>query len=191
VVRASVETCPHYLLFSAEEIPDGATQFKCCPPIRDAANRERLWRALADGVVDCVVSDHSPCTADLKRFDIGDFAAAWGGIAGVQVALPAVWTGARQRGFELSQVVRWMAERPADLVGLHRKGRIVPGADADFCVFAPDAAFVVDAGELHHRNPISAYHGRPLAGVVRDTWLRGARVSGDRAFGELLTRGVS
>lgn len=190
-VRASVETCPHYLLFSAEEIPDGATQFKCCPPIRDAANRERLWRALADGVVDCVVSDHSPCTADLKRFDTGDFAAAWGGIAGVQVALPAVWTGARQRGFELSQVVRWMAERPADLVGLHRKGRIVPGADADFCVFAPDAAFVVDAGELHHRNPISAYHGRPLAGVVRDTWLRGTRVTGDRAFGELLTRGVS
>ncbi|HWE88658.1 MAG TPA: allantoinase AllB [Pseudonocardiaceae bacterium] len=190
-VRATVETCPHYLTFCAEEIPDGATQFKCCPPIREAANRERLWRALADGVIDCVVSDHSPCTADLKRFDTGDFAAAWGGIAGLQVSLPAVWTGARQRGLGLSDVVRWMAQRPADLVGLHRKGRIVPGADADFCVFAPDDAFVVDAAALRHRNPISAFHGRPLAGVVRGTWLRGTEVTGDQPRGELLTRGVS
>ncbi|MCP2258191.1 allantoinase [Streptoalloteichus tenebrarius] len=188
-VRITVETCPHYLSFCAEEIPDGATQFKCCPPIREAANRELLWRGLADGVIDCVVSDHSPCTVDLKRLDIGDFGVAWGGIASVQLGLPAVWTHARQRGHTLADVVRWMAERPADLVGLRHKGRIAPGADADFCVFAPDAAFVVDSGLLHHRNPVTPYAGRPLAGVVRGTWLRGAELTGDRPLGRLLRRG--
>ncbi|HEX7658103.1 MAG TPA: allantoinase AllB [Pseudonocardiaceae bacterium] len=187
-VRASVETCPHYLTFCAEEIPDGATEFKCRPPIRDAENRERLWRALVDGVIGSVASAHSPCTADLKRYESGDFAVARDGISGIELSLPAVWTGARRRGIELSTVVRWMAGRPADLVGLRQKGRIAPGADADFCVFAPDAAFVVDVARLHHRNPISPYHDRPLAGVVRGTWLRGIRVTGDRAHGELLTR---
>ncbi|MFC4000656.1 allantoinase AllB [Prauserella oleivorans] len=187
-VAVTAETCPHYLSFTAEEIGDGATQFKCCPPIRQAGNRERLWQGLADGVIDCVVSDHSPCTPELKRFDTGDFGQAWGGIAGLQVGLPAVWTGARQRGFTLTDVVRWMAQRPAEQAGLRRKGRLAEGFDADFCVFAPDEAFVVDAAKLRHRNPVSAYHGRPLAGVVHSTWLRGRRITGDEPHGRLLTR---
>jgi allantoinase len=188
-VRVSVETCPHYLTFDAETIRDGATEFKCCPPIREAGNRERLWQGLADGVIDVVVSDHSPCTPDLKRLDTGDFGTAWGGIASIQLGLPAVWTAARARGHTLVDVVRWMAEGPADLVGLRRKGRIVLGGDADLCVFAPDQAFVVDAGRLHHRHPVTPYAGRPLAGVVRGTWLRGHEVTGDRRWGALLNRG--
>jgi allantoinase len=187
-VEITVETCPHYLTFTAEEIPDGATQFKCCPPIREAANRELLWRGLATGVIDCVVSDHSPCTVELKRFDTGDFRAAWGGIAGLQVGLPAVWTQARQRGFALTDVVRWMSSRPAELAGLSRKGFIAPGYDADLCLFAPDEAFVVNAERLHHRNPVSAYHGRALAGVVYGTWLRGQEVTGQQPHGALLNR---
>lgn len=183
-LRLTAETCPHYLTFVAEEIGDAATEFKCCPPIRDAANREQLWQALRDDVIGLVVTDHSPCTPDLKE---GDFATAWGGIASLQLGLPAVWTQARQRGHALADVVRWMATNPADLVGLGAKGRIAPGADADFCVFAPDDAFVVDRAGLRHRNPVTPYHGRPLAGVVRQTWLRGQPV-GDRPRGRLLTR---
>lgn len=190
-VAITAETCPHYLTFTAEEISDGATQFKCCPPIREAENRELLWRGLADGVIDCVVSDHSPCTADLKRFDTGDFGAAWGGIAGLQVGLPAVWTQARRRGFGLTDVVRWMASRPAELVGLRHKGSIAPGYDADLCVLAPDEEFTVDAHNLRHRNPVSAYHGRTLAGVVHGTWLRGREVTGTEPHGLLLRRGDS
>jgi allantoinase len=185
----SVETCPHYLSFAAEDIQDGATQFKCCPPIRESGNRELLWRGLADGVIDCVVSDHSPCTPELKRFDSGDFGAAWGGIAGLQLGLPAVWTQARRRGFALTDVVRWMAERPAAQVGMRRKGRIEPGYHADFCVFAPGETFVVHAAKLLHRNPVSAYHGRRLDGVVRSTWLRGKEITGERPLGELLKPG--
>ncbi|OLT47824.1 allantoinase [Saccharomonospora sp. CUA-673] len=185
-VAVTAETCPHYLSFVAEEIRDGATEFKCCPPIREAANREQLWQALGDGVIDCVVTDHSPCTPELKRFDSGDFGVAWGGVAGLQVGLPAVWTGARQRGFTLADVVTWMALRPAEQVGLDHKGRIAVGCDADFAVFAPDDAFVVDRTRLRHRNPVSAYHDRPLAGVVRSTWLRGREIAGE-PFGEFLT----
>jgi allantoinase len=188
-VRVTVETCPHYLTFTAEDIPDGATQFKCCPPIRDAENRSRLWAGLADGVIDMIVTDHSPCTVALKRFDVGDFGLAWGGIAGLQVGLPAVWTQARKRGFALRDVLRWMGERPADLVGLRHKGRIEPGADADFCVFAPEATFRVDVADLYHRNPVSAYHGTELTGVVRGAWLRGVPITGDKATGVLLSRG--
>jgi allantoinase len=188
-VALSVETCPHYLSFTAEEIGDGATQFKCCPPIRESENRERLWLGLADGVIDCVVSDHSPCTPELKRFDAGDFGAAWGGIASLQLGLPAVWTQARQRGFALSDVIRWMAQRPAAQAGMRGKGQIGVGYDADFCVFAPEETFVVDAAKLRHRNPVSAYHGRRLDGVVRSTWLRGTEITGEQPFGELLTRG--
>jgi allantoinase len=188
-VRVSVETCPHYLTFDAETIPDGATQFKCCPPIREAGNRELLWRGLADGTIDLVVSDHSPCTPELKRFGDGDFGAAWGGIASLQLGLPAVWTAARARGHTLVDVVRWMAKAPADLAGLRRKGRIAVGADADLCMFAPDQAFVVDAGRLHHRHPVTPYAGRRLTGAVRGTWLRGHEVTGDRCRGAMLNRG--
>jgi allantoinase len=175
-------------VFLAEDIPDGATQFKCCPPIRAAANRERLWQALADGTIDLVVTDHSPSTVALKRFDTGDFGQAWGGIAGLQIGLPAVWTEARKRGFTITDVIRWMAQHPADLVGLPTKGRIEPGAYADLSVFAPDEKFTVTAANLHHRNKITAYEGMRLTGVVRRTWLRGHEVT-DQPTGTLLTRG--
>jgi len=189
-VRLTVETCPHYLSFAAEEILDGATEFKCCPPIREAANREDLWGALADGTIDLVVTDHSPCTPELKRRDTGDFGEAWGGIASLQLGLPAVWTQARRRGHTLVDVVRWMAEAPAALVGLTTKGRIATGMSADLCAFAPDASYTVDVAALHHKNPVSAYAGRTLTGTVRRTWLRGEPVDVDAApGGRLLRRG--
>ena len=188
-VRITVETCPHYLTLTGDDVADGHTEFKCCPPIRDAANRELLWEALADGTIDLVVSDHSPCTPELKRFDTGDFGDAWGGIASVQLGLPAVWTEARRRGHSLADVVRWMGEGPAGLVGLGRKGRIAVGHDADLCVLAPAESFTVDPATLHHRNPVTAYAGRTLTGTVRRTWLRGVQVDGDRPTGRLLSRG--
>jgi allantoinase len=188
----TVETCPHYLSFDAEAVGEGATQFKCCPPIREAANRERLWQALAAGDVDCVVSDHSPCTEELKRLDVGDFGLAWGGVSSLQLGLPAVWTQARARGHALLDVVRWMAEHPARLAGLASKGRIAVGADADFCVFAPDESVIVDVARLQHRNPITPYAGRRLDGVVRSSWLRGARIDLDaEPRGRFLTRGTA
>ncbi len=189
-VDVSVETCPHYLVFAADEIPDGATEFKCCPPIRDPANRSALWDGLAAGDIDLVVSDHSPCTAQLKQRDLGDFAGAWGGIASLQLGLPAVWTAARQRGVGLADVVRWMATAPARRVGLAGKGEIAVGAAADLCVFAPDEPFVVDVARLHHKNPVSAYAGRTLTGTVRQTWLHGAPIDPAAApRGRLLMRG--
>jgi allantoinase len=188
-VAITVETCPHYLFFEAEAIADGATEFKCCPPIREADNREELWAALARDDIDCVVSDHSPCTIALKRRDIGDFGLAWGGISSLQVGLSAVWTQARLRGHSLIDVVRWMAERPARLAGLQHKGQIERGYHADFAVFAPGDAFVVDPRRLHHRNPITPYAYRPLAGVVRSTWLRGSQVIDDKPEGRLISRG--
>jgi len=187
-VALTVETCPHYLSLAAERIPDGATQFKCCPPIREESNRDALWAALAMGIVDCVVSDHSPCVAGLKRLDSGDFGAAWGGIAGLQLSLPVVWTAARDRGHGLADIARWMAERPARLAGLPRKGRIAVGMDADLCVFAPAEKFTVDVSRLRHRNPVSPYHGMELRGVVRGCWLRGIEVTGEHPRGALLTK---
>jgi allantoinase len=187
-VRITVETCPHYLTFSAEEVPDGATSFKCCPPIREAWHREALWAALADGDIDLVVSDHSPCTPELKRLDVGDFGLAWGGIAGLQVTLPVVWTGARARGATLADVVGWMSAAPAQLTGLTAKGGIAVGKDADLVAFAPEERFRV--AELHHRNPVTPYAGRELSGVVRRTWLRGQPlVDGGTPLGRLLSRG--
>ncbi|WP_138760948.1 allantoinase AllB [Modestobacter altitudinis] len=186
-VRITVETCPHYLTFSAEEVPDGATSFKCCPPIREASHREALWAALADGDIDLVVSDHSPCTPELKQLDVGDFASAWGGIAGLQVTLPVVWTGARARGLTLGDVARWMSAAPAQLTGLTGKGGIAVGKDADLVVFAPDERFSV--AELHHRNPVTPYTGRELSGVVRRTWLRGQELAAAGApLGRLISR---
>jgi len=186
-VRITVETCPHYLVFDADQIPAGATQFKCCPPIREAGNRDLLWAGLADGTIDCIVSDHSPCTPELKRLDLGDFGVAWGGIASLQVALPAVWTQAKARGHGLAELTRWMSAGPAALAGLHRKGALAVGRDADLTVFAPDQQFVVDPTTLHHRNPITAYAGQTLTGTVRSTWLRGQELVGDPNRGRLLT----
>ncbi|WP_297734149.1 allantoinase AllB [Nocardioides sp.] len=191
-VDVSVETCPHYLFFESGAIPDGATELKCCPPIRDAANRDALWAALGTGDIDYVVTDHSPCTAELKRLETGDFADAWGGIASLQLGLPVVWTAARDRGLGLADVVRWMATAPARRVGLTDKGEIAVGADADLCAFAPDEEFVVDVAALHHKNPVSAYAGRTLTGTVRQTWLAGVPVDLDAApRGRMLSRGES
>ncbi|MEU9099818.1 allantoinase AllB [Streptomyces sp. NPDC048361] len=180
-VRLTVETCPHYLTLTAEEVPDGASEFKCCPPIREDANRDLLWAALADGTIDCVVTDHSPSTADLKT---DDFATAWGGISGLQLSLPAIWTEARKRGHTLEDVVRWMSTATADLVGLTQKGAIEAGRDADFAVLDPDATFTVDPAELQHRNRVTAYAGKTLHGVVKSTWLRGERIQHDGVIAE-------
>jgi allantoinase len=186
-VRVTVETCPHYLALAAEEVPDGDTRFKCCPPVREEANRDLLWQGLADGVIDMVVSDHSPATPELKG--TGDFGSAWGGIASLQIGLPVVWTEARRRGWSFAAVVRLMATAPADLVGLRHKGRIAPGAHADLAVVAPDESFAV--GALAHRHPTTPYAGRTLHGAVRGTWLRGTRVGPGRPRGRLISRGDS
>ncbi|MDB5096595.1 MAG: allantoinase [Cyanobacteria bacterium RYN_339] len=179
----SVETCPHYLVFAAEEIPDGATAFKCCPPIREAANRELLWQGLASGVIDFVACDHSPCTPDLKLPDAGDFLGAWGGIASVQFALPVVWTHARERGHGLADIQRWLCSRTAAFAGLaDRKGAIAPGHDADLVLWRPDAPFAVAADRIHHKHPITPYLGRQLTGVVEQTYVRGQLVFDRGAF---------
>ncbi len=189
-VRLTAETCPHYLTFTAEEVPEGATQYKCCPPIREASNRDALWEGLRDGTIDLVVSDHSPSTADLKRLDTGDFGLAWGGISSLQLGLAAVWTEARERGFSLADVSGWMSRGPAEQTGLTRKGRIAVGADADLAVFAPDAEVVVDPAALHHKNPITPYAGRTLTGAVRSTLLRGIPIDVDAPpRGRQLVRG--
>jgi allantoinase len=187
-VRVTAETCPHYLALSAGQIPDGATPFKCCPPIRGHANRDALWDGLAQGTIDAIASDHSPCPPELKHLGTGDFGAAWGGIASLQLTLPVVWTHARRRGHSIADVAGWMARRPADLAGLAGKGRIAPGADADLVAFAPAARFTVDPAALQHRHPVTPYAGHELTGEVRRTWLRGHDTTGAR--GRLLERGA-
>ncbi|TWS24884.1 allantoinase AllB [Tsukamurella sputi] len=188
-VKLTVETCPHYLTLLAEEIPAGGTAFKCCPPIREASNRELLWQGLLDGTIDCIVSDHSPSTIDLKDVENGDFGVAWGGVASLQLGLQLIWTEAKKRGISLEQVLEWMSANPAKLAGMTRKGRIALGFDADFAIFEPEAAQVVDVHRLHHKNAISPYDGRALAGVVSGTWLRGRKVDFETPHGRLLRRG--
>ncbi|WP_258229225.1 2-oxo-4-hydroxy-4-carboxy-5-ureidoimidazoline decarboxylase, partial [Arthrobacter sp. HMWF013] len=170
--------------------PDGATAFKCCPPIREAANRELLWQGLQDGTIDCIVSDHSPSTLDLKDLENGDFAVAWGGVSSLQLGLSLIWTEARRRGISLEQVVSWMADKPAAMARVSNKGRLALGFDADFAVFAPDEAFVVDVAKLQHKNPITPYDGKALTGVVRRTYLRGSVVDSLTPTGKLLRRDV-
>lgn len=188
----TVETCPHYLTFDAAHIPAGGTQYKCCPPIRDEANREALWGALFDGTIDIVASDHSPATAELKLAGAGDFALAWGGIAGLEVSLSAIWTGASARDRSLADVVGWMSVATASWAGLEAKGGIAVGKDADLVAFAPDAERVIHAGELHHKNAVTAFDGHALRGLARTTWLRGTVVNGEGASakpaGQLLER---
>ena len=185
-VRITVETCPHYLALSAEEVADGATQFKSCPPVRDAANRDRLWQALANGVIDFVVSDHSPSPPELKRPDSGDFAAAWGGISSLQLGLSVVWTEARNRGHSLPEVVRWMSTFPAASIGIPGKGQITVGSDADLVAFAPDEQWVVDLAALHHRHPVGPYANRTFTGAVRASYLRGREIDRSQPSGKLL-----
>jgi allantoinase len=176
-VRVTVETCPHYLVFCAEDVPDGATLFKCAPPIRSRENRERLWAALLNGDIDLIATDHSPCPPALKQLERGSFLDAWGGISSLQFALPAVWTEARSRGVGLAEIARWMAERPAALAGLSgRKGSITAGCDADWVVFDPEASFRVEPAAMFHRHRMTAYAGRALFGVVDATFVRGVKV---------------
>jgi allantoinase len=184
-VPLGAETCPHYLHFAAEQIPDGATEHKCAPPIREEANRARLWEGLSAGAIDLVVSDHSPCTPELKRLGGGDFMQAWGGIASVGLVLPVVWTHARARGARIEDLVEWICAAPARLAGLAgRKGAIAAGADADLVVWDPDAPFAVDRTRLGHRHAQSPYHGAMLSGVIEQTWLRG-EVIYDASVGEV------
>jgi allantoinase len=182
-LEVSVETCPHYLHFCAEEIRDRATLYKCAPPIRDRENRERLWQGLQEGIIGLVATDHSPCPPAMKQLDSGDFSTAWGGIAGLSMALPVMWTEASRRDFTLADLARWMSEEPARLAGCSSsKGRIAEGQDADFVVFEPEAEFVVTADRLYYRYPVSPYLGEKLRGVVRATYLRGQLVFGDGQF---------
>jgi allantoinase len=193
-VPVTVETCPHYLTFAAEEIRAGATEYKCAPPIREARQRERLWDALAHGRVDAVVSDHSPAPPAMKLPAEGDFLRAWGGIASLQLRLPAVWTGARARGYPPERLAEWLSAGPARLAGLHRrKGAIAPGRDADLVLWHPDQEFVVEESMLRHRHGLTPFLGRTLAGVVEETYLRGVRVyargaADQPARGRLLSR---
>ena len=173
----TVETCPHYLHFAAEDIRDGATEFKCCPPVRERENREQLWQALREGTIDLVVSDHSPCPPEMKLCDQGDFMNAWGGISSLQLRLPVMWTDASMRGFDLKQLTEWLCAAPARQVGLsHLKGSLKPGADADVVIWNPDADFRVAPESIHHRHKLTPYAGETLRGVVEKTFLRGQMV---------------
>lgn len=186
-VKITAETCPHYLHFTAEEIVDGATEFKCCPPIRERENREELWAGLADGTIDFIVSDHSPCPGEMKLRESGDFMQAWGGIASLQLRLPIVWTEVRRRGFSLLDMTKWLCANPAAQVSLaSRKGAIAVGHDADIVIWNPDEEFVVDAYSLHHRHKITPYAGETLSGVVQKTFLRGRKVYDGAPHGVLL-----
>jgi allantoinase len=170
----TVETCPHYLHFSSEQIPDGQTLFQCAPPLRTGENREKLWQGLREGVLDLVATDHSPCPPEMKRLEERSFRTAWGGISSLSLALPVMWTDASRRGFALTDIARWMAEAPARLAGCDsRKGRISKGFDADFVVFDPESEFIADEEHLHYRHHLSPYLGEKLRGVVKATYLRG------------------
>ena len=194
-VPITLETCPHYLAFAAEDVPAGATEFKCCPPIRERENREQLWEALGDGLIDMVVSDHSPCPPELKCRDTGDFMSAWGGISSLQLRLPVMWTQAQERGYSLPHLVGWLARGPAKLVGLdQRKGAISVGYDADLVIWNPEATWRVEPQLIHHRHKLTPYAGQNLRGVVEATFLRGEKIYDRGRFsagpaGKMLKRG--
>ncbi|KAG8823855.1 hypothetical protein FRC18_010650 [Serendipita sp. 400] len=173
-MNLTVETCFHYLTFLAADVPSGHPEFKCCPPIRDEANRELLWAALADGTIDCVVSDHSPCVASLKNVAGGDFMKAWGGISGLGLGLSAIWTGAKKRGYGIRDVVRWTCENTATHARLDsRKGKIEVGYDADLIIWDPDKEVQITREELHFKNKLSPFEGVTLLGQVQQTFVRG------------------
>src|SRR5262245_57855097 len=196
-LQITVETCPHYLHFAAEKIPDGATEFKCCPPIRESENREQLWQALNEGTIDFVVSDHSPCPPDMKLFHKGDFMRAWGGISSLQLRLPVIWTQAMARGVTIEQLTEWLCTGPARQVDLSTlKGSLKPGADADIVIWNPDREFKVDESMIHHRHKLTPYNGETLCGVVEKTFVRGHLVYDGGEFfsdhlGRIILRGKS
>ncbi|HEX9628965.1 MAG TPA: amidohydrolase family protein [Pyrinomonadaceae bacterium] len=182
-LKLTAETCPHYLMIAAEEIPDGATEFKCCPPIRERENCEQLWAALGDGTLDMIVSDHSPCPPEMKLRESGDFLAAWGGISSLQLRLPIVWTEAQHRGHSVRELSRWLCAAPAQLVGLqNRKGMIAAGYDADLVIWNPKKQFKVAGQRLHHRHKLTPYEGKTLSGVVEQTFLRGRKIYDEGEF---------
>ncbi len=193
-VKITAETCPHYLHFTAETVPEGATEFKCCPPIREETNREELWDGLRDGTIDFVVSDHSPCPGEMKLRKSGDFMKAWGGIASLQLRLPVVWTEARRRGFSLEDATRWLCANPARQVSFApQKGTIAVGSDADLVIWNPAQQFTVTASTLHHRHKITPYEAEVLNGVVQKTFLRGKKIYDvgrfvDQPLGQMLLR---
>lgn len=194
-VPVTVETCPHYLCLAAENIPDGATEFKCCPPIRERENNEELWDALAEGLIGMIVSDHSPCPPQMKCRDTGNFLTAWGGISSLQLRLPLLWTACKQRDDSLHQLVSWLSSGPASLAGLNKKkGVIEKGYDADLVVWDPAAILCVNGSMLHHRHKLTPYEGQMLRGVVQTTFLRGQKIYENGTFlgtpsGELILRG--
>lgn len=182
-VPITAETCLHYLAFAAEDIPDGQTHFKCAPPIREAANQALLWQGLDAGTISQVVSDHSPCTPQLKHLETGDFMGAWGGIAGLQLGLSVLWTLASARGCDVATMLNWNAQAPARLAGLaDRKGRIAKGFDADLAVWDDRAGFTVAAADIRHKHKLTPYAGRTLRGVVEQTWV-GGQLAFDRKTG--------
>ncbi|HJX00157.1 MAG TPA: allantoinase AllB [Terriglobales bacterium] len=193
-VNITVETCPHYLTIAAEEIPDGATQFKCAPPIRDAANQEKLWSALKDGTIDFVTTDHSPAPPTMKCTVSGDYMRAWGGIASLQLSLPLLWTSAHKRAFAINDIAKWLCREPAKFAGLSSKGEIARGRDADFVVWNPEQSFQVQPENMFFRHKLTPYSGRTLFGVVQATFLRGEQIYASGAFtaerrGRVLRRG--
>jgi allantoinase len=186
----TVETAPHYLYFHAEEIPDGHPEYKCAPPIREKENNDRLWDALATGLIDLVATDHSPAPPELKQLATGDLSAAWGGIASLQLSLPVLWTAARQRGLTLAHLARWLAQNPARLIGrAHHCGQIAPGYAADLVVLDPDKSFRVTESRLYHKHKATPYLGHTLWGVVEQTYLQGRQVYDGGVF-TLLRQGV-
>ncbi len=192
----TVETCPHYLYFCADDISDGETLAKCAPPIRERENRELLWQALDEGVIDFVVTDHSPSPPSMKKLDAGDFVTAWGGIASLQLSLPVMWTAAKKRGCTIDDLARWLCGGPASFAGLgHERGAIRPSAFADLVVWDPAESLVVESSMIQHRHPLTPYEGHTLFGVVKKTFLRGHRVFDGTVFmdspiGRVLRRGV-
>jgi allantoinase len=194
-VALTVETCPHYLCFAAEDIPDGATEFKCCPPVRERENREELWSALDEGLIEMVVSDHSPCPPGMKCLGTGNFMEAWGGISSLQLRLPIMWTLGHERGYSFSHLAEWLARAPARLVGLDkRKGAIAAGYDADLVIWNPEATFRVEPSTIHHKHKLTPYAGQTLSGVVETTFLGGRKVYDrgqftEKPLGALLKRG--
>jgi allantoinase len=179
----TAESCPHYLTLCAEDIPDGKTLFKCCPPIREKHNQQRLWQGLMDQVVDFIVSDHSPCSPRLRLMEAGDIEHAWGGISSLQFGLSIIWTEARQRGIGLPLVADWMSTRPAQFAGLgNRKGRIAPGYDADLVVFDDTASYTIRREIIRYRHKVTPYEGRHVHGLVRATYVRGHKVYADGQF---------
>ncbi len=187
-LKITSETCPHYLILKDSEVDDGATLYKICPPIRDEKNRNALWEYLENGTIDMVVSDHSPTSIDEKAVVEGDFQAAFGGVASLQISFPLAWTQAKKQSVSLEQLTRWMSQAPAALARLDSKGSLEVGKDADFFLFDPEATFEVKASNLEHQQKFSLYEGRTLSGVVEATWLRGVKVDYQSPRGQILKK---